>query len=322
MIAEGEGYQIAYEELVPSSGTRRFAIVAFPRSLKHHVLLHVIFGHELGHTAQDTAAVGALVEAQVRDVMSSVGPLSNSAAAITWIRDAAAPADIPAQLAAHRRAAGAHYEFTEQQRQSWLTEFICDLFGLLLFGPGFVAAHRVLLRPAAKNPYGLNASHPPYAVRHRMLARSLALLGWDKPTLDDTAGRLYDAESDCLQLISDDPYSAWASVFTDTQLHSAIRGIQGILVNHGHLEYSQITSETMLILLQRLLDRLPPIAAEIEADGAPSLKSVPMAHTLYAGWVYWLGRSKITADALSFLNTNKLCDQALVQELAISTART
>ena len=53
VIAEGEGYQIVYED-ISSSVKSRFAIVAFPRSLKHHVLLHTIFGHELGHTAQQT----------------------------------------------------------------------------------------------------------------------------------------------------------------------------------------------------------------------------------------------------------------------------
>ncbi len=49
IVAEGEGYQIVYEPQVPPvSGGRRFVIVAFPRSLKHHVLLHTLFGHEVG----------------------------------------------------------------------------------------------------------------------------------------------------------------------------------------------------------------------------------------------------------------------------------
>ena len=50
VIAEGMDYQIV-DDVLPSIGNRRIVIVAFPRQLKHHVLLHSIFGHELGHTA-------------------------------------------------------------------------------------------------------------------------------------------------------------------------------------------------------------------------------------------------------------------------------
>ena len=47
-----------YEVIPPPSTNHRFAIVAFPRPLKHHVLLHTIFGHEIGHTAQHTNDAG------------------------------------------------------------------------------------------------------------------------------------------------------------------------------------------------------------------------------------------------------------------------
>lgn len=42
VIAEGTGYQVV-DDPASRTGTRRILIVAFPRQLKHHVLIHAIF---------------------------------------------------------------------------------------------------------------------------------------------------------------------------------------------------------------------------------------------------------------------------------------
>ena len=60
---DSKGYRIVNESQVPgASGKRRFVVVAFPRPLKHHVLLHSLFGHELGHTALYTPTAGTAIK--------------------------------------------------------------------------------------------------------------------------------------------------------------------------------------------------------------------------------------------------------------------
>ena len=44
---------------------------------------------------------------------------------------------------------------------------------------------------------------------------------------------------------------------------------------------------------------------------------------LYAGWTYWFGREALAAGfpPLTFLQTNRLCDHALLQQQAIDLSR-
>jgi hypothetical protein len=97
IVADGEGYFIHYETTSASS-KRKFAFIAFPRPLKHHVLLHSLFGHELGHTALHTVGAGSILQNDVITALQSAGPLANAAAMDAWIHDSAAPAEIKREL--------------------------------------------------------------------------------------------------------------------------------------------------------------------------------------------------------------------------------
>ena len=70
VIAEGMDYQFV-DEALPLVGARRIVIVAFPRQLKHHVLLHSIFGHELGHTAFNSNEAGRIIVTKVLPALSN-----------------------------------------------------------------------------------------------------------------------------------------------------------------------------------------------------------------------------------------------------------
>jgi hypothetical protein len=79
--------------------------------------------------------------------------------------------------------------------------------------------------------------------------------------------------------------------------------------------------------VNRLAQERPPICQEISKDGQPTNRHVEGPHCLYAGWAYWFGRTALAAHAteadpevqeLSFLELNRLCDQALLQQEAIS----
>jgi hypothetical protein len=79
VVADAEGYQINYETRVPTASVKRpIIIVAFLRSLKHHVLLHAIFGHELGHTALETPIVGPSLRRSVISSFARVGPMKTA----------------------------------------------------------------------------------------------------------------------------------------------------------------------------------------------------------------------------------------------------
>lgn len=323
IVAEGQEYQIVYEPIVPvSSGRKRFLIVAFPRSLKHHVLLHAIFGHELGHTALHATDTGSLLHSEVMTAFSNNGPITNANTITTWLNDANAPTEVKDALQDFQTQTGRPYVFDENSRQMWLVELCCDLFGLILFGPSFLAAHKTSLQPSHPDPFEFelgDSTHPPYAVRHKMLVRATQLLGWHNPVTTTANDGIYHAENELLNYILDDPYNNWAAIFDDVQLDAAIAGVKKIFVPFPDLAYVPNDSETLVQLVRRLENGLPPLLADIESDGSPNLTKLEISNTLYAGWVFWEGRShlNITDFQPTFLLANMLCNHALLQQSAV-----
>jgi hypothetical protein len=183
IIADGEGYYI-YPERTSASAGHKFSIIAFPRPLKHHVLLHSLFGHELGHSALHIVSSPNILQREVMRAIQNSGPLHNTGDVTSWLHESTAPPAVVTEVHEYETATGRAYEFSQDYLLSWVDELICDLFGLLLFGPSFAAAHRTYIRPLNPNPYEIglaDPSHPPYAVRHKVLARAIRLLGWDQP---------------------------------------------------------------------------------------------------------------------------------------------
>ena len=152
IIADGEGYFI-HPERTSASGNHKFAIIAFPRPLKHHVLLHSIFGHELGIAPCIQLGPGIELQNKVMTALQSAGPLHNENSITSWLRDNTGPPQVRDILDQYNADFEMQYEFPQEYLLDWLEELICDLFGLLLFGPGFAAAYRTYLRPMQANPY-------------------------------------------------------------------------------------------------------------------------------------------------------------------------
>jgi hypothetical protein len=320
IVSDGEGYLIHYETTSPS-GKHKFAFIAFPRPLKHHVLLHSLFGHELGHTALHTVGAGTILQNDVMRALQSSGPLASIGAMTSWLHDSAAPTAIKRELNQYQLMTGSAYAMTEYYRLQWLDELICDLFGLLLFGPGFAAAHQVFLRPMQPNPYEFGPSdptHPPYAIRHRMLVRTMQLIGWQTPVA--TLSPIQEAEKELLDYVLLDNFDPWSTILSDGQLLQAVAGVQKVFAAYGALGYSLPAEQTLSKLVEQLTMRLPPIIAGLSNRGVPELKETDITHTLYAGWVYAIGNRHLTREPLSFLETNMLCDHALLQQRAINIA--
>jgi hypothetical protein len=162
MIAEGTNYQILSENILGPNKRRRLFTVAFPRQLKHHVLMHALFGHELGHATFYSGGGGGAPSKKIISILRREGPLRDCAATMSWLTSAEAPTEVSERV----RRTGT--SLTESNLSHWLVELVCDLFGLMIFGPSFVAAHRTYLEPSCRSPFEIEiekTSHPAYALR-------------------------------------------------------------------------------------------------------------------------------------------------------------
>ena len=315
IVAEGSGYQILNERRIPATtGRQRFAVIKFPRHFKENVLLHPLFGHELGHTAVFTTKTGGAIKSKVLPALLSGSDVSDATTITNWLHRNDAPTEIKSMLS----SLGGAYSFPNEYVERWHTEFLCDLFGLWLFGPCFVAAHKTLILSSSTTPFNPSETHPPYAARHRMLVRALRLLGWDSPAISPTHTEHRAAEQDFYDFVLADPYPSWASVFSDAALKGGLSSIETILAPFD-LTFKLSSSDFLHVAVDRISRGIPPIFESLNESGSPNLVKSPFSHILQAGWIYWLGKARFKAGLpLRFEHANGLCNQALLQQTAIN----
>lgn len=321
VVAEGTDYQIVDDPVTPS-GNRRIIIVAFPRQLKHHVLLHAIFGHELSHTAINAERPGKIMSTSVLP-KARRGRLQDQTQATIWLNCENAPESVKAALEKDPK-----FEFAEQSLVNWRQEIICDLFGLKLFGPAFAAAHRTIIEALCPRDdfFDLDSvTHPPYPVRQRVLATAIDILEWNKPISAPEDGPLHDAEKALIGYISETIEPDWFTVYDREQVEDLLSAIEALFEPYD-LNYTPPARAELVELVDRLAQERPPIFQILDPEGAPTNKDIAGTHCLYAGWSYWFGAESLaeaarkhdaSVKALSFLELNRLCDQALLQQRAI-----
>ena len=133
IIADGglSAYSMRPEQSLLGVSNRRIYTIAVPRSFRHHVLLHSILGHEIGHAAQNVPGRKKFIEGEIIPLLLAQSTLLTRES----IRNSGLP--LPeAQLSDGRLRAVTH---------AWLTEIACDLIGLNFMGPSFFGAARSLL---------------------------------------------------------------------------------------------------------------------------------------------------------------------------------
>lgn len=318
MIAEGTSYQILSEEVLGENKRKRMYTVAFPRQLKHHVLMHALFGHELGHAtfySTTRPGGGSSIDKVVR-ALRQKSELRNAASVHQWMSRADAPERVRAKAAPGKL-------ISETNLEHWHVELVCDLFGLLIFGPSFAAAHRAYLEPSCRSVHEIEierTSHPSYALRRTLLAQAQRLLSWDKP-VTRRSGPVRRAETALITYAAGDDFGDWPKVFHDDQVKEALQLIR----DHFEATGSHVARPPDPVVLATLYDRiarhLPPIGERIEASGLPTSFGVRLEEQLYAAWAFWLSRNDpATREDLSFLQLNQLCDMAFLQQQAIDLA--
>jgi len=308
--AEGglEAYELHIEQgAVNFNFKRRIFNIVFPRTLKHHVLLHPILGHELGHAA---TTVPSMDDALSRMVLTRLeeGPLESEAKLTSWIDNT--PTDSTKYTA----------DMIEEMLYSWTEELFCDLFGLMLFGPSFVAAHYSLLSAIDPRGFDLGDEHPPNMTRFDMLLKAVEILGWQKVPKTGNAQLRVGVERFWKSLNhAPGAIPSWATICTTEQIQGALEGLKSILQPLGVAMYTPPAKDVLEHLVESLHNRIPPIGNSVKDDGVPELTDLDFRSILYAGWVEWHGQAQSVAESarMSFSDINRLCDRAILQQLAI-----
>lgn len=318
MIAEGTSYKVSSESILDDSKAKRMYTVAFPRQLKHHVLMHALFGHELGHAIfyssrkKSTGGIsGEGLGKRIRDIFQREGPLKDCAAVAQWLKSADAPGEIKAR----------RFKTISQSSLSHLhVELVSDLLGLMIFGPAFAAAHRAYLEPSCRSHYLIETdrkSHPSFAVRRNLLIDALDIRGWLSTSTGTSYPRIRRAEQELIEYIGGPKFTHWATVFTKEQIAEVL----DLVELHFSLTGTKIAQRPSGSLLNSLVKRIerhqPPIRQELDTTGRPKSYPVKLEEQLYAGWTYFVGREGLNGEPLSFLAVNQLCELAILQQQAI-----
>lgn len=318
-IISESSYLILNEALEPQAvADQCFVVIQFPRSLKYHVLLHAIFGHELGHAAWDSPITGDSLKTLVSAPLFDAGPLSGVAAMDAWLRRKDAPEYI-SKVASLFDPLKGEFIFKDEFRKKWQVEFVADLCGLVLFGPAFAAAFIALLKAKHPQPMFINLAdptHPPFACRLSAIQQAMKILGWDRAITPSSNERLRHSERDLLTYIFGASAPAWAQIFTVTQIQDALQGIRSVF---GENAYAPPEFTRLDTLVERLVNITPPVLADVRSDGTPELSKIPFTQMLYAGWVFWIGRGRFNLrEPVTFFDINRLCNHAMIQQQAIN----
>jgi hypothetical protein len=315
-----ESYQINLENdlSVLNVGRRIFSIV-FPRTLRHHVLLHAIFGHEIGHAAWTIPKHRADLLNRVLGPLRASGRLTSTSQATTWLRDVNAPKPI-----VELRNQYSDPEYTDVKRHqldSWFQEFMCDLFGLVTFGGSFLAAHQTLLLALDPTGHRWGPYHPPYICRKAMLRHACNHLNWrELPASFNNPELQADVNAFVNSYCGPTAPGPWEDIFTAEQVGAAVDALQTILTEAGTSCFSMPSEFTFLPLVQMVNQQIPPCGSDLSGSATPLNSTIDFRHILFAGWLVAdrvTNAANSSEERLTFLQLNKLCEMGLLQQRAI-----
>ncbi|SRR6266851_2871948 len=322
VYAEGGlgSYKINLEDdLSRLFNNKRIFTIVFPRTLKHHVLLHTIFGHEIGHAAWIIPAQQADLKKKVLTPLRREGPLTSSSSAEIWLEKAKAPTLL--EQIRRRDPDPGKFKFNRQKYDSWFEEFMCDLFGVVTFGPSFVAAHQTLLLGLDPTGYSWGPRHPPYACRKAMLRQACKHLHWDTYDKKIRGGSLRSHVRKFLDTYLDssapDP---WEDVFTQKQVADAVDALNEILTGAGTTSFTMPDELALSKLIGMLAERIPPCGSDISGSENPKNHVIDFRYILMAGWIASSNVTSLTPKKekiLDFSQINKLCEMGILHQRAI-----
>lgn len=305
-----DAYRIFAEQKLEEPISKRIFNIVFPRTLKHHVLLHPILGHEIGH-----AALEAFPTEEGREELKVINNLLFSGSILEIGTDDKA---LRSHLIDHGLAPKAKVENMAEPRiqaimKSWRTEFFCDLFGLLLMGPCYVGAHLTVHK--AMDPTGrFTGNHPPPLSRHWMLRNAVKHLRWTNFGSRDAAVKAYWAN---LLGLPDEPWMHVVPAQNTIKALDRLAQFRPLRACFLPLPTLKDVNE----LSSQIVEYIPPVGVQKFLEKHTPLREIDFRTILFAGWI---AQQRVKRDAqlmkLSddpFLDINRLCEQAILQQIAI-----
>ncbi len=283
--------------------TRRIFTITVPTSLRHHVLLHAVLGHELGHAAHQLPKQGEFMDQLVKDITKG-SVIPDIAKLKRWKLEGFPP------------LSSLNKETAQVLVRDWVREIACDLYGLVLMGPSFAGALRTLFDGIDQVGVKYGSKHPPQAWRFEAMRRAYRRLGWHTPpkgmkgpmkkafnqftdktlTFKRTAAHEYEVfKKGVIEKAVDD----LVDFFEDTEKDSA---------------YVVPKADTLNHLYSSLMSLRPPVGQQFDTATGKFLE-VDYRHVMHAGWLAVHGRE--LKGTFNFLNLNRLCEQAIIQLEAV-----
>lgn len=291
-------------------GDRRIFNIVFPRTLKHHVLLHPILAHEIGHTfftamlrvrwVQFNGAVKKMFE---NSPFSDVGDLQK------WLIK-----KFPDSDAAQRSTKQITITI-----QSWQEEFYCDMFGILMMGPAYMAAMRSLFSAVDVTGARYSYTHPPTLTRFSMLICALKQLGWDQAPAgaSDRLQKLHSAFWNATtQGIGE--LSKWETVWDQGNVKAAVQMFESVFKDCNGVVYRQPDAATLEELATQIDQNIPPVGHQRYDEDSITLTTIDYRTIIYAGWLSACSSQMDNplVEDNRFYEINRLCDQAILQQEA------
>lgn len=294
-------YQIITEEDNPGLVVRPLFNIIFPRSLKHFVLLHPILAHEIGHAAYAIPDLGAQLQDQVTNILIDGSPLQDRVAFEKWIK--------------HSGSSLADDEI-DYALLLWPEELFCDLFGLLLAGPSYVAANCTLLHPFG--PDALSESHPASLTRYWMMQEVVDFLEWQRRAIGTRSGLRKPVQryfGDLAHISLEVPKGL--RLLRPAQIRKATARLVQILGAMGTALFEMPLAADLDLMVDRLLLGRPPVGSDVSRDLGVSNKRVDFRSILFAGWLAWNSDER-EHEQFKFIDLNLFCDRGVLQQAAVN----
>ena len=314
VYAEGrlDSYGLIPEDSTQNPYVRQpIHLIIFPRILKHNVLLHGVFAHEIGHAALYTSRLANIIRTRIFRAIVNGTDLQDVTAFGKWYALTFGPPVPPSSQ-------------LQEMLDSWTEEIFCDLFGAKCFGPAFFWAFKTLL--CAIDPVGTipGIDHPPTLMRVEVLRLAWKLLGWSDPRRY-AANASPQSKQFALGPFADVSSPPWAgSLIVETNVNNALNELRALETGCEEMPCPTSDSADVELLATKLAALSPPCGSMPGPDGLPQNRRVDFRLILSAGWYVWAtGISnawnlKEGALANRFRVLNKLCEMGIAHQLAIN----
>jgi hypothetical protein len=319
VLAEGglTSYAIYPEDKRPSVSKKQLLTVVFPKSLKNFVLLHAILAHELGHAVWRVLKNESTLRQPVSRFLNEAGGnLANPKATAAHLYSQTPPNvwEYLIQLGSYSVNQDNIFANFADWR-AWVEEVVCDLIGLVIFGPGFVAAHCRLLYTADPTGVSVGRWHPLVAWRVNMVLKAAELLGYDQLPSEKSTLRA-PMEVFWQYVNSFRKEDVWYDFLSRNQLGELLGIIRNLFKKYPQVEYQKPLESCIEDLWIKVNNLIPPVGHKLKADSSLINVNVDFRHIIYVGWIAEAALNDGNKK-FSFQQINQLCEHAIMQQKAI-----